>query len=312
MTTASGALRGGPRREIDLERFKRPHPGHYTMHDACCDYSVQRVIAKGKDPRRCWESFNRFFESVSPQQDAAKLTTGQVEDYVEARLAAGAAVGTVRRELTFVRAAISNAHRRNKIAQRPFIELPDGEYAERRPLTEDEYRLVMRQPMSARLRRFYVVAYFTGHRSGAIEELTWDRVDFQRGLINFNVPGRAINNKRRASDFPIPDGLMPRLRNWIERSTDAYVIGLGARGGVSSTYHESNHVVRVLAKLTDPTLVPRHCMRKMFATELFERGADPEVVGKMMADNPVTLRKHYVKFSAATLRAAVNLRSVQR
>lgn len=299
-------LPSGPRRPIDLSRYQFPHPGHYTVHDCLTDYSRERLIAKGKDCLRAWIGFNNFMEVVPPQQDVTTISTGQIEDYIDVRMAAPRVTSrlTVRRELTFVKAAIHNAHRRNRIQVEPYIELPDAEDRLRRPLTEEEYRLVLKQPMSGRLYRFYRVAYFTGHRARAIEELEWSRVDFEKRTIDFNVPGRQVTNKRRCANFPIPDDFLETLRGWHRLARDAFVIGAGG-----STYPEAAHVVRDLAGLTDPTLVPRHCMRKMFATELFEREADPEVVGKLLADNPQTLRRHYVQFKDATLRAAANLRA---
>lgn len=48
----------GPRRPIDLERFKFPPQPHYTLHDGCCDYASERLINKGKDCKRAWTGFN--------------------------------------------------------------------------------------------------------------------------------------------------------------------------------------------------------------------------------------------------------------
>jgi integrase len=294
----------GPRTALNLARFKYPPQSHYTVHQAFCDYSRERLINKGKSPMHAWCGFNNFLLVVPPEQNAETIGAGQIEDFVDARVAAGRSVTTARRELVFVKAALRNAHRRNRIKLLPYIEVPDGHGAERRPLTEDEYRPVLRQPMSGRLYRFYRVAYFTGHRARAIEELTWSRVDFDRLTMNFNVPGRAINNKRRNGAFPIPDEFLETLRGWQRLAKDGFVIGAGA-----STYHEAAHVVRDLAGITDPAVVPRHCMRKMFATEMFKKRADPEVVGVLMADDPNTLRKHYVKFTDDVMRSAANLRA---
>lgn len=269
---------------------------------------------------RAWSGFNYFMDVVSPKQEAVKITTGQVEDYIDYRVAMGVCILTPRRELIFVKAAAANAFRRNRIALLPYFELPDGEQKVRRPLTETEFRLVMSKPMSKRLRRFYWIAYYTGHRSKAIEELQWPRLDLVGRTIDFNVPGRLINNKRRAKDFPIPDDFMPRLRAWREQATggDDYVIGRGAvrTNETATTYHEAAYVVRELCGIKDPTLVPRHCMRSMFATELIDLmirktgQADMETVGRLMADKPDTVRSSYMQHKEATLREASNLRTL--
>lgn len=288
----------------DLNRYKFPPQPHYTVHACFCDYSRERIIGKGKNAERVWCGFNNFMDVVRPEAPAESITSGQVEDYVDRRLAQRVVILTARRELVFVKAALHHALRRNRIEKLPQFDLPDGELKERRPLREDEFKLVMRQVMTPRLRKFYKVAYHTGHRAGAIEELTWDRVNFVKLTIDFNVPGRRTTNKKRCADFPINDDFLALLKAWKARAKDAFVIGAGP-----NTYHEADYVVRELAGLTDPSLVPRHCMRKMFATDMFEQGANPEVVGHLMADDPDMLRKHYIKFKDSTLRGVANLRS---
>jgi len=299
--------RTGPRTPIDLARFQFQPPPWYTVHDCCCDYSRERLIGKGKDCRHAWNSFNNFMRYVDPKQDVTTLATGQIEDYGDARVAEGVTLVTVRRELTFVAAAIHNAHRRNRIKVVPYIELPDAQSAGRIPLTEAQFREVMTKPMSKRLRRFYWTAYFTGHRAQAIEQLEWSRVLWDKDIIDFNVPGRAVTNKRRCADFPIVPEFRRSLEQWHAAREDEFVIGAGP-----STYNEAAYVVRELCGFTDPRLVPRHCMRSMFATEMFERGGkdvNPEVIGHLLADHPDTLRKAYVKFKQSTLQAAAMLRT---
>ncbi|HUP07684.1 MAG TPA: hypothetical protein VMU47_11065 [Caldimonas sp.] len=284
----------------DIERFKFPKQPHYTVHDCFTDYSRERLIAKGKDCQRPWIGFNRFMEIVEPWSDVQKINEDQIERHIEKRLQEKVTPLTIRRELSFVKAAINYAHRRHRIGLAPYIELPDGVCKYRRPLTEEEFKLVIRQPMSERLRRFYWVAYFTGHRAGAIEELTWARTSLERRVIDFNVPGRRITNKRRADDFPISDDFLRRLEAWKARAADEFVIGAGP-----DTFREAQYVVRELAGLTDPSIVPRHCMRKKFASDLIAAGTSIEVVGHLTADDPNTLRKHYVTHPPALLMGAV-------
>lgn len=293
----------GPRKPIDLTQFADIIRPYHTLHDCFCAYSNERLLRKGKDVLRPWQGFNRFFDVAPPSADPAELKTGQIEEFIEKRVDEGMSLGTVRRELVFVKAAILYAFRRNRISKAPYFELPDYIPKKRRPLTDDEYRLVIRQRMSGRLYRFYRVAYYTGHRSQAIQELTWDRVDFQNLTFDFNVPGRRITNKRRCADFPIPDEFVETLEGWRGMARDEFVIGAGP-----STYPEAAHVVRDLAKITDPSVVPRHCMRKMFATRMFAARKDPELVGHLMADRPDTLRRAYVTHSDERLRDAVNAR----
>jgi integrase len=55
----------------------------------------------------------------------------------------------------------------------------------------------MRGKRQAHVLLFTRLALYTGARTGAILDLTWDRVDFDTGLIDFRVPGRRLTKKRR-------------------------------------------------------------------------------------------------------------------
>lgn len=61
-----------------------------------------------------------------------------------------------------------------------------------------------------------------------------------------------------------------------------------------STFREAAHVVRDLCGLTDPTLVPRHCMRKKLASDLIAAGVNIEIVSHLISDDPKTLRRNYI------------------
>ncbi len=72
----------GLQRVIDITRYQFEPPGYYTVHDVLTDYSRERLIAKGKDCQRAWAGFNWFMDVVPPQQEAAKIQTGQIEDFI--------------------------------------------------------------------------------------------------------------------------------------------------------------------------------------------------------------------------------------
>lgn len=280
------------RKAFDLQRFKYPPPDYYTLHQAFIDYSHDRFVKRGRNPVAMWVGFNTLMtEVVNPYLPAHELAASHVDDFVELYEAAGSTPATAVKYLTYVKAAIIYAHRRKRIRELPVIEIPDAEHMQRRPLTPEEFKLVMRQKMSARLRRFYRLAFFTGHRARAIEELTWDRVDLKRRVIDFNVPGRKVTNKKRCADFPIVDEFLDLLKQWKAGAKDDYVIGLGERGVCSSTFKDARYVVRTLAGITDPKVAPRHCMRSTFATELFEKGANPGSRGPPDGRQPADLEE---------------------
>lgn len=52
------------------------------------------------------------------------------------------------------------------------------------------------------MRLFILLGLYTGAKSGAILDLTWDRVDMERRLIDYRTAGRISEEKaRRGSDL---------------------------------------------------------------------------------------------------------------
>lgn len=290
----------------------------YTLLRCGIDYINGHLRRKGKSVAFAGSMVCRMTDFWGPDRNVETLRNADFEEYFDARIDGGVTPGTAYKDLTHITAAIRFAHKRERIAKLPVWDRPSIIHAKRRPLTEDEFRLVIAQPMSERLLRFYWCAYYTGSRSRAIEEWTWDRCDLDRDIAHFNVPGTRVTNKRRVDGFPICPEFKALLVEWKREAKDSHVIGLGKSGRCTSVYHAAHHVVRVKCGLTDSTLVPRHCMRSMFVTELVDRmieqrgAADMEVVGALTGDNPDMLRKHYLSLRTDHMTKAAALRGASR
>ena len=108
------------------------------------------------------------------------------------------AAGSVRREISVLRAAMSWAVREKWIAEAPYVEMPPRPPPRDRWLTRDDVARLIHSAQSPHIRLFIVLAFHTAARAGAILDLTWDRVDFERRLIHYHRPGRRETKKRRA------------------------------------------------------------------------------------------------------------------
>lgn len=156
--------------------------------------------------------------------------------YRRDRVEQGAAIGTVRKELACLRAAIRWAEKNGYLVSAPFVELPAREPGKDRWLTHSEAARLLwearKEPRSRlHLPLFIMIALYTGARSEAILSLKWfPQVDLERGTIDFNPPGRTHTKKGRAI-VPIPH----RLRWFLER----------ARARASSSYVLNYHGVPI-------------------------------------------------------------------
>ena len=129
---------------------------------------------------------------------------------------------TIRKELTMLRAALNHAalpgHRDFK------IDMPSTPAPRDRYLTRMEFRTFRRSAeKNPRLAIFIELALATAGRKSAILELTWDRVDFKRKLIDLRNPERHAPNKRRAL-VPMTDRLYSVLLAARETATTKWVL----------------------------------------------------------------------------------------
>ncbi|MBR2691758.1 MAG: site-specific integrase [Aquamicrobium sp.] len=98
------------------------------------------------------------------------------------------------------RAAIRRAWKRGTVSQLIHIEVPPiGETAPKgEPLSVEQARkLYQAADGLPHLRLFMILLAGTAARPEALFELKWDQVDFHRGIIRLNPPGRRQSSKRR-------------------------------------------------------------------------------------------------------------------
>lgn len=140
-------------------------------------------------------SLVRHFGGFFGHLRLSALTDAHVEQYIARRTKDGARPGSVRRELKAVQAALNMASGRK-------FRLPKPPESPRRDrwLTEDQERDFLHHLADADrdVWLFAKLGLTYGVRKGAIMDLRFGpMVDFEAGVLDFNVPGRRETNKRR-------------------------------------------------------------------------------------------------------------------
>jgi integrase len=154
-------------------------------------YTKDRIAA-GVAKRRfsMWKSLEPHFG----YKLGKAITRDDCRAYTAARRKEGRTNSTIRTELEALRACL----RWHYGKEAPQITAPPPSKPRDRYLTKEEADRLLANIETPHVRLFVTLALATGARMGAILDLTWDRVDFEHGVIDFMPAGRDKTNKRRA------------------------------------------------------------------------------------------------------------------
>lgn len=293
----------------DLWRIYREKHGPKVANPAALDYS--------------WKNLSVHFGDLA----LAEINQDVVDAYERKRTAGKigrrAQASSVGLELRHLKACFGwCADPSRKIitkAEIPHFHTPAGNAPKDRWLkTEEIQRLIaaaaeMRKDKSrlSRAERFLWLALETAGRKTALYELTWDRVDFETGVIHLNVPGRQQTKKKRA-DVPISKALRPVLERAYQERTGNYVLDHKAdlwrsiqRISVRAGLAPANYVNRAGAALR--TGISPHTLRHTAATHMARRGVPLWKIAKILGNSLHMVEKVYAKHCPDDLREAVDM-----
>lgn len=144
-----------------------------------------------------WKALEPAFGSRHPDT----ITKDICRSYAKTRFDLGRAPATVHTELSRLRGCLAWAHGNRLIGPPPALWVPQPGRPRDRVLSPDEAKMLLG---AARLSDphvfvFVVLLFSTGGRHAAILDLTWDRVDFERGVIELDelLPPDPMNKSWR-------------------------------------------------------------------------------------------------------------------
>jgi integrase len=144
------------------------------------------------------DRFDSLWAALSPNfghRIGSAITRDDCKAYAKIRERAGKRPSTIKTELEFLRACL----RFHYGPKAPAVWVPQESKPRDRWLTKDEAKRLLDAIETPHVRLFVELALGTGARMSAILDLTWDRVDWRSGTIDFNPAGREITNKRRVT-----------------------------------------------------------------------------------------------------------------
>lgn len=255
---------------------------------------VNDLAERGKSADRAlhaWKALGETFGPLRPDQIDRPLCRG----YTARRRQEGRQDGTIAKELSCIRSALY-WHDRNTPAK---IELPPRPAPRDRYLTRAEYsRLRLAAKRDPHVYAFVVLGLATAARKQAVLDLTWSRVDFDRGLIRL---WSGEGGKGRAT-VPMTRHARRTLRALRRAATTPYVIEYGGRkvGSIKRGFASACR----RAGLEDVT---PHTLRHTAAVWMAERGVPMTVIAQYLghSDDRITQRV-YARYSPDYLREAAS------
>ena len=289
-------------------------PRGFTAADLFTAYRAGHVIPNNGSTRNAdnsWRNLGPFFGRMRP----AEIDHATVERYAAARTAAGRKSGTVRREIVTLTAMLNWAAdpRRKLIAKADVhaFTLPAQGAPRDRWLTTAEISKLLDTARQRReqhlvgtnaeperlsnVERFLWIGLQTGAREQAIIDLTWDRVDFETGMIDFNQPGRRLTKKRRVA-VPMSTALRSVLTEAFEQRRGPFV--LDSRASLSKG-------VRAVAAAAGIAGVGPHVLRHTAATHMARRGVPLFHIAGVLGNTVGMVERVYAKHCPAALAEAV-------
>ena len=168
---------------------------HAPASERICDLWKLYLADRRKDGRDVTRQQNAWkrLQPVFGLRLGSDISKDDCRDYAALRRRQGAALGTAKIELEYLRACLNLRYGRGS----NHVWTPPTSAPRDRYLTREELDLLLQHVSTPHVRLFIILAIATGARMSAILDLKWDQVDFKHRTINFNQVGREQTNKRR-------------------------------------------------------------------------------------------------------------------
>jgi integrase len=142
------------------------------------------------------DRFKAHWTALAPtfgNRVGSAITREDCRAYYRERKAKGYSDSTIRTDLELLRACI----RKHYGSAAPSLWIPPASKPRDHWLTKEQARQLVDAATTPHIRLFLILGLSTGARAGAILDLTWDRVDFAAGSVDYRPTGRNQTNKRR-------------------------------------------------------------------------------------------------------------------
>jgi integrase len=228
-----------------------------------------------------------------------QITSVDCKQYIAERRAAGRADGTIWTQMNHLRIALGWAAKMNMIERAPYVERPPQPKPRERFLTHNEIAQLIEVDCAFHVRLAILIMLTTAARVGAVLDLTWSKVDFERSQVDFRAgPGP---RKGRAV-VPMNRALQEALRTARQAALTDHVIEWAGKpvGSIKKGFNQA-------VKLAGLTEVSPHVLRHTAAVHMVEAGVSMDEVSQFLGHSNTSITASvYARYSPQHLRKAAN------
>lgn len=275
-------------RLIDLNKFDKEQ--HLLLKDIFTDYKKMKDQTGVKNNLQyIWNVLEPYFGHLRPDQ----ISRETCMEYRELRQDKSKA--TILRELTALRAAVNWFDPHNKaVFYMPTADTPKFDCFHR-----DEIERMLQACEEPHIELFITLSIATGARKSAVLQLTWDNIDFERGLINL---GDSVGNKKRAI---VPMNFTARrvLKEAYKTRVCSHIIEYNGKPlkDIKRAFQS------VIQRAEIERRVNPHMLRKTAAVFMAEGGASMSEIAQFLGHkNSKITEEVYARFSPTYLQNAAS------
>jgi len=256
------------------------------------DHAGRRIVA---NMEFSWRALVTRFGGMPAEQ----VSVEDCRAHIAARRKAGIQDGTLNTELGHLSIVLNWGVKRHLIEHKFVVEKPGRPTPKTDHLTREQCSALIRAAHVPHIKTFIILALGTAGRNAALLSLTWDRVNFQTGLIDLVDPTTTAPTKRRAV-VPMNQMVRTQLELAKKASLSDYVVEWAGERVTS--------VRRALTLAGNKAGVPSvspHMLRHSAAVHMIEDGVDLLLVSQFLGHSSVKITADvYARYSPTFLKKA--------
>lgn len=244
-----------------------------------------------------WKAMGPYFAHLRPED--ASVTV--FRKYISDRREAGKHDGTIWTELGHLRTVFTWARNARLIPFAPMVERPAKPAPKDRWLTRAEIDKLLAAPKAHHVQLAILLMLATAARVSAVLELTWERVDFERGTINLRT--NETGPRKGRAVVPMNDGLRAALSSAEKAAMSDYVVEWA--GGPIQRLRTG---FAAAAKASGVKGVTPHVLRHSAAVHLVAAGTPMQKVSQYLGHSSISVTERvYARFAPDHLKAEAEI-----